>query len=227
MADERRRYSGRIIFRMPRAATFGSHKVVLADLGSRGAGIRHSEQLSPGMEDILAFRLEREQHAVRCVLRRSKLELVNVGNTNAQIYHSGLQFAAVDASESVRIAIRKRIERALLRQHADAWADPSVMKDVMDESSGSFSTDLLTSWMNKQPFVRCTLDRGRWRKERVADPTQPLVGFTVSVEEEEREIELLCRTFEESDKEQRELIRLFASLAITEPSDVPHEHFSP
>jgi hypothetical protein len=139
-----------------------------------------------------------------------------------------LQFAAVTGCpESVRVAIRKRVERALLRQHADAWADPSVMKGV-EESSGSFSIDLLTSWMNRKPFLRYLRDTsGRWQKERVDDPTQPDKGFTISIEEDQNDIELLRRTFEIADHEQQNLIRLFARLAIEEPSDVPRSRFSP
>lgn len=213
---------------MPRPATFGIHQVVLADVGSLGAGIRHADQISPGAEEMLTFRLEREQHSVRCVLRRSRLLLVNVGESNAQIYHSGLQFVGVEeSSDSVRQAIRKRVDRALLRQHADAWGDPSVMKGV-EESSGSFKTDLLTSWMEKRPYVRCTVDRrGRWTREQVEDRAQPQNGFTVSIEEDEKEIRLLMKTYEIADAEQRNLIRLFARLVLEEPSDVPRSRYSP
>ncbi len=228
MTGERRQHSGRITFRMPRAATFGSHKVVLSDLGSSGAGIRHREQIAPGAIDQLTFRLEREQHSIRCVLRRSRLELVDVGNKKAYIYHSGLQFAALEGSTvSIRNAIRKRVERALLRQRADAWADPSVMKGV-DESSGSFSTDLLTSWMNARPFIRCRLDeKGRWEQERVDDSEQPERGFTISADEKEEDVALLRRTYEIASAEQKSLIRLFARLSIENPSDVPRTRFQP
>lgn len=216
------------MFRMPRAATFGTHKVVLADLGHRGAGIRHSDQISPGTEDLLTFRLERDQHSVRCLLKRSRIELVDVGSSTAHIYHSGMQFLAVEGCpESVRAAIRKRVERALLRQHADAWNDPSVMKGV-EESSGSFPTDLLTSWMNRKPFIRCFRDNsGQWKKERVDDPTQPDRGFTISAEEDPSDIDLLRKTFEIADHEQQNLIRLFARLALDEPSEVSRSQFSP
>ncbi|MDX1583027.1 MAG: hypothetical protein R3338_05430, partial [Thermoanaerobaculia bacterium] len=123
--------------------------------------------------------------------------------------------------------IRKRIDRALLRQHADAWGDPSVMKGI-EESSGSFKIDLLTSWMDKRPFIRCELDqRGRWTKQQVAEPSQPKNGFTVSVEEDKSEIDLLRKTYEIATPEQRNLIRLFARLALDEPSDVPRSQYSP
>ncbi len=213
---------------MPRSATFGSHRVVLADVGSTGAGIRHSEQIAPGTVDQLTFRLEREQHSVCCILRRSRLELVDVGNRKTHIYHSGLQFTALAGStEGIRNAIRKRVERALLRQHADAWADPSVMKGV-EESSGSFSTDLLTSWMNTKPFIRCHLDeKRRWKQERVDDPSQPEAGFTISAEEDEADIVLLRRTYEHASQEQQNLIRLFARLSIESPSEISRTRFQP
>ena len=128
---------------------------------------------------------------------------------------------------SIRNAIRKRVERALLRQRADAWADPSVMKGV-DESSGSFSTDLLTSWMNARPFIRCRLDeKGRWEQERVDDSEQPERGFTISADEKEEDVALLRRTYEIASAEQKSLIRLFARLSIENPSDVPRTRFQP
>jgi hypothetical protein len=213
---------------MPRAARFASRQVVLVDLSMHGAGIRHTAVIAPLTEGLLEFRLEREQHAVQCLLGRSKLEIVNVGSSNAQIYHSGLRFRGLDdATESIRQAIRRRVERALTRQRANAFSDPSAMRGI-DESSGSFAIDLLTSWMEKRLYVRCTLDeKGRWRRERVNDPAQPECGFTVSSEEDPDEVDLLCRTYASASAPQRDLIRLFASIGIQEPSQEPRDQFAP
>jgi hypothetical protein len=223
-----RRALSRIAFRMPRTARFASRQVVLVDLSMHGAGIRHTAVIAPLTEGLLEFRLEREQHAVQCLLGRSKLEIVNVGSGNAQIYHSGLRFRALDgAADTIRQAIRRRVERALKRQHANAWADPSAGGGV-EESSGSFAIDLLASWMENRLYVRCTLDeKGQWRRERVNDPTQPASGFTVLSEEDPAEIDLLCRTFASASEPQRNLIRLFASIGIQEPSRESRDKFAP
>lgn len=228
MSDERRHHPGRIGFRTPRPATFGQHKVVLSDLGHTGAGIRHRDRLALGTEGLLTFRLECDQHSVRCRLLRSRFELVDVGSARVEIYHSGLNFLAVEGCpDSVRVAIRKRVERALLRQHADAWSDPSVMKGI-EESSGSYPVDLLASMTTSKRFIRCSCDRrGRWKNEHVDDPAQPENGFTLSAEEDPSDIELLRRTFAIASRDQRDLIRLFARLALEDPSDVPRSKFVP
>jgi hypothetical protein len=82
--------------------------------------------------------------------------------------------------------------------------------------------------MSKKPFLRYFLDHeGRWRKERVDDPTQPPKGFTISAEEQKDEIDLLRKTYEIANREQQDLIRLFARLSLENPSDVPRSQFSP
>ena len=45
-------------------------------------------------------------------------------------------------------------------------------------------------------------------------PLQPEDGFTVASWEDEAELETLCRTYETSDDEGRQLIRLVAELSV-------------
>ncbi len=225
--DSSRRVASRIAFRMPRPGRFATREVVLIDLSLKGAGIRHQVRIAPGTKSTLRFRLERQYHEVQCELLRSKLELVNHGNKITQIYRSGLRFSALDDElAGMKDALRKRIQRAVARQQADAFADPGLMSGI-DEPSGSLPLDLLASWMESRPFVRCTLERGRWKKERSDSAEQPGHGFTVSAEEGEKEIDILCQAYQKSSEEQRRLIRLFAHLSVSDPSDEPRGRFEP
>lgn len=223
MVHERRKHAGRIPFPVPRPATFGAHKVVLIDLGCRGAGIRHEQRILPGTTAKLSFRFERTQHEVPCQLRRSRLLLDDAGESRSRVYHSGLEFT--DIPGSIRNAIQKRIDRVLRRQHADAFGDPSYVE--MEESSDSFSTEALAAMMQRKPYLRCSYERGRWKREGAEDAAQPDNGFTILVDEDPHEVDLLCQTWEAADREQRKLIRLFATLALQEPSEVPRSRFRP
>lgn len=232
-ARKARRSLGRISFRMPRPARFATHDVILIDLSVRGAGIRHHVKIAPNTNGVLRFRLERQVHEVPCQLSRSRLELVRQNDKTLQIYRSALRFDSLgeeregDGLDSIREALRKRVERAIRRQQADAFGDPSLMSGT-DESSGSIPVDLLASWMESRNFIRCTLGRDRrWKIERVDDAEQPINGFTVSAEEGEQEIAVLRSTWERSDENQRRLIRIFAQIALTDPSDEKRGRYEP
>lgn len=232
-AEKARRSLGRVSFRMPRPARFATHEVILVDLSVRGAGIRHHVKITPNTRGVLRFRLERQVHEIPCSLFRSRLELVKQADRTLQIYRSALRFDALEGSEeegglsTVREALRKRVERAIKRQQADAFGDPALMSGT-EESSGAIPVDLLASWMESRNFIRCTLGRdGRWKSERVDDAEQPINGFTVSVEEGEREIAMLRSTWEKADENQRQLIRIFAQIALTDPSDEKRGRYEP
>jgi len=218
---------------MPRPARFATHEVILVDLSVRGAGIRHHVKIAPNTRGTLRFRLERQVHEVPCHLFRSRLELVKQGDKTLQIYRSALRFDALgkeedeDGLDTVREALRKRVERAIRRQQADAFGDPELMSGT-EESSGAIPVDLLASWMESRSYIRCTLGRdGRWKSERVDNAEQPLNGFTISAEEGDREIALLRSTWEMADDDQRKLIRIFAQVALTDPSDEKRGRYEP
>lgn len=231
--EKARRSLGRVTFRMPRPARFATHDVILVDLGVRGAGVRHHLKITPGTRGLLRFRLERQYHEVECSLVRSRLELVRQGDRTLQIYRSALRFEAVsqaangDGLDSIREALKKRVERAIRRQQADAFGNPELMSGT-EESSGAVNINLLASWMETRHYVRCTLDRaGQWKTERVDTADQPLTGFTVSADEGEGEIALLRKTWEEADADLRSLIRMFAQLALADPSDEKRGRYEP
>jgi hypothetical protein len=218
----------RLTFKMPRTARFATHEVVLVDLSLKGAGIQHSNQIPPGTRGALRFRLEREYHEVTCEISRSKLQLVRQGTRTLQIYRSGLAFAGIEGeADTIKDALRTRVQRAIARQQADAFANAEAMKGV-EESSGAIPLAALAGWMETRPYVRCALERsGKWKTEKVDAPEQPPNGFTVSSDEGEKEIELLRRAFEKANDEQRRLIRMFAQITLTEPSDEPRGRYEP
>lgn len=223
-----RRSMNRLTFKMPRPARFATYEVVLVDLSLKGAGIQHPNQIPPGTRSTLRFRLEREYHEITCEISRSKLLLVRQGTKTLQIYRSGLSFVGIEGeAETIKDALRKRVQRAIARQQADAFANTDAMKGV-EESSGAIPLAALASWMETRPYVRCVLEKnGRWKTEKVDASEQPPNGFTVSSEEGEKEIDLLRRAFEKASDEQRRLIRMFAQITLHDPSDEPRGRYEP
>jgi hypothetical protein len=213
---------------MPRPARFATYEVVLVDLSLKGAGIQHPNQIPPGTKSTLRFRLEREYHELTCEIKRSKLQLVRQGANTLQIYRSGLQFTGLEGQiETIKEALRKRVQRAIARQQADAFSNAEAMNGI-DESSGAIPLAALASWMETRPYVRCMLERnGRWKSEKVDSPEQPANGFTVSSDEGDKEIDLLRRAFEKANEEQRRLIRVFAQITLATPSDEPRGRYEP
>ncbi|MFA6957634.1 MAG: PilZ domain-containing protein [Thermoanaerobaculia bacterium] len=226
--SQSRRTTNRLVFKMPRPARFATYEVVLVDLSLKGAGIQHPNQIPPGTKSTLRFRLEREYHELTCEIKRSKLQLVRQGANTLQIYRSGLQFTGLEGQiETIKEALRKRVQRAIARQQADAFSNAEAMNGI-DESSGAIPLAALASWMETRPYVRCMLERnGRWKSEKVDSPEQPANGFTVSSDEGDKEIDLLRRAFEKANEEQRRLIRVFAQITLATPSDEPRGRYEP
>lgn len=220
------RRTGRIVFRTPRPARFGTNDVFMIDLSLHGAGIRHQTRIAPGTEASLRFKLEKQEHAVRCRLLRSKLELTQTDKGPIQSYRSGMAFVALDTEvKSLRDALNKRVHRALLLQKANALAKPELADEVTPGSD--VDVKFLAPWLKPSPFVRCTFEPKKgWRKARTSTAEQPENGFTVLAEEGDAEIDKLCKTWEISDAQGRELIRLFAHLSLTETSDIDRDIFA-
>lgn len=215
-----RRRIGRIGFRTPRPARFGTHDAVVLDLSLHGAGIRHPSPIKLGAEAILRFHLEKQEHAMRCRLIRSKVDMEQHEDGLVQTYRSGLTFVGLEhEAASLREALRKRANRAIMLQQANALAKEQ-QPEVDSHSSDRIEIGFLAPWLKPKPFVRCTLERGRkWKMVRVSRAEQPDDGFTILADESEADVKKLCKLFEDGSAEQRHLIQLFAHLSLTETAE--------
>lgn len=226
--DNRRR-AERVRLVMPRAARLGVLNVVLSDVSIAGAGIQHHVQVAPNTVLPLVFRWEKQNLEVGCRLVRSRLELFTRGDSSLRVYHSGVEFIENDDHRhTVRDVIAVRVARALDRQIADAHATEPLDVPASD-SSGGINLNMLFPLFTPagRGYVRCTYERGRWRRELVNTPDQPENGFTISAHESPEEIDLLCKTYGTALHEERRLIRIFAQLSVCEPSEVPHRAYEP
>jgi hypothetical protein len=64
-------------------------------------------------------------------------------------------------------------------------------------------------------YVTYRLLDGKWSREATTSARQPPDGFTVGAFEDADELETLCRTYEGSGDDGRNLIRLVAELSAT------------
>lgn len=227
--NDNRRRAERVRLTMPRPARLGTFNVVLSDVSIAGAGIQHHVQVPSNLVLPLTFRWEKQSLELYARLVRSRLEFFTRGETSLRIYHSGLIFVAKEHAEGdIRELIANRVSRALNRQIANAYALPYAERQASDSSGGINLNQLFPLFTpSGRGYIRCTLERGRWKKEMAETPEQPESGFTVSASERAEEIELLCRTYSAAGYEERRLIRIFAQLSIAEPSDVPRDKFWP
>jgi hypothetical protein len=153
------------------------------------------------------------------------------------IYHSGLRFVRPSERETniVRRIISSRVARALRERHANAYG---LNVDEVDHATSDVaeSPDPSRVYLNelmsvnaakRRDYIRCTLEGAQWKRQVVDSGEQPSNGFTVSADEGEESIRMLCKAFETSSAEGRQMIRAFAHVSLTDPSGVPRDLFQP
>lgn len=232
------RRAERFRFETPIAALFGSHPVVLSDLSVSGAGIIHREQFGREGERLLTFAwdglgIELISSVVRTALERKQHDGIAL-----TVYHSGVQFGQTE-SPTARGPLASHLDEALARQKANAFGIsiesarhlPLLSFDAEETRNVSPSltlnlNDFFVTESSARRFVQCRLVRGCWIHETVETLEQPEDGFTVSGAETVEELETLCRTFQQSDQQGRNLIRTFAHLTLTEPPAIRRDLYT-
>lgn len=236
----------RIHLALPVNARFGAHQVVLVDVSVLGARIEHNAPLgtATGASAMLAFRWEEEDINVECRVVRSRLERFSVGADGLTVYHSGLEF--IDPTFETRSALKRIIggfiARALYEQKLNARGVVPASVEKMpifrygeltqnraDVAEAIGSSELPTARMAKQTGYICFhFEKNRtWKKKRTHDPGQPAEGFTVSADEDQAQIQMLCDAYERSDNDGRKMIQLFAQLSIMEGEGIAPGRFEP
>lgn len=67
-------------------------------------------------------------------------------------------------------------------------------------------------------YVECSLENGAWKRRIVTSLLQPAEGF-ITLPAEDRELDMLCKSYEYADPETRRLIRISLELAATQKKD--------
>ena len=236
----------RVHLALPVTARFGSTQVVVVDISVLGARIEHHVALGTvtGATANLAFRWDEEDISVDCRVVRSRLERFSVGADGLTIYHSGLEFLdpARETREALKRIIGRFISRALEEQKLNArGVMPTSVEKMpifrfgqLTENTAAVAEAVGTSAL---PTARIATERGyicfqlennrTWKKKRTHDPGQPAEGFTVSADEDQGQVEMLCEAYQNSDQNGRKMIQLFAQLSIVEGEGIQPGRFEP
>lgn len=208
----------------------------LAEVSMGGAKLQHYHEIPIGSKVDLRFEWQGTEISVRGEVVRSTVERFG----SSSIYHSGVRFE-LDNDESraqVRKLIGFHVKRALDRQIENASGTTSYSSRLMrDAASGDEiafgiegplrEIDPAIQAMRDQGYVRYSLKNGLWYRERTFEPAQPIDGFTIWMFEDCEEAELLCRDYESSSSQTRDLIRICAELSLFVDDRIPPQCFTP
>lgn len=232
MESPRTRRVQRVHLAQPLVARLAATHVVLVDISILGARIEHHVPLPAGAYTRLAFEWEGTAIEIDCRIVRSRLERFSVGSDGLTVYHSGLEFQRVD--DAVRVQLKAMIGRFITRALEEQKLNARGVLPAHDLERMPifrYGGQLTANAKDKEiagspvlPTARVARETGyvcyrlennrQWRSKRTHDPGQPLVGFTISAEEDHEQAELLCQAYERSDEDGRRLIQLCAQLSI-------------
>jgi hypothetical protein len=214
-AAERRRY-GRIRLDEPMRARFGGSTVYLIELSVIGFRIAHEARYAPNEPHELTIDWQGTPIRLICAIARTSLWRLAKSLGERSVYHSGLKIVERpgDADRHLRELVAERIIRAIDEQKANARGVPPLAAYMYQPAKGDL-------------YRRCELIDGVWRKTETIRAAQPPNGFTVSVEVDPRQVDILCATWEHTTLEGRRLTQLLAELSISKGEGIPTRRYEP
>ncbi len=195
MIDERREFQ-RLNLTKPLDGWFGDFSVLVVEVSASGAKIVHDDELPKNSRGLLRFSW-----------RERDLEILSE-IVHSEGARSGVQF--VDHSAELRSMIADSANEVLRAQEANAAGD-RARNVVGDETLTAASAGVRPA----SGFLQYHLAPGGWKCHRALLPDQPDDGFTVSANESQEQIDLLCRTFETGDAEAKRMTKMIAQLSVT------------
>ncbi len=214
--DERRKYQ-RVTLVRPLAGRIGTARVFILDASLSGLRVAHQGNI-PGVGENCSIAFEWEQHRVsaQCRITRNTLEKAAKTPDQKNVYHAGMEIAQAsdESMKSLRDMIEALVARALDEQKANAHGIPAVAAQTFQTGKGT-------------QYLRYELINGAWRRTATTRADQPANGFTISDEEAQSHIELLCETWASSNTEGRKLIRVLAELSISKAEGIPTRRYIP
>ena len=190
-------------------ATFGGFAAEIVDISLIGCRIKHSDRLPARSRMPLRFSWRGATVRLDATVVRS--EMTSVGGKPA--YISGLEFCdSVDASPPViRDIVGWLAATAAKGQQTESKQPESTQPESTQPErthvSPSVSDEIDAPELLSAEYIRCTLTAGKWSKLYVDRPAQPRDGFTIRTPDDEREVDLLCRAYEQADAKKRLTMR--------------------
>lgn len=212
MQADRREFQ-RLKLSKPILALMDDANALVLDIGMAGAFLEHYGIVEPGSRFSLKFRWQSEEIEFLCEVVRTNVVRQPGGDGQSAVSHTGVQFVEQTVTSAARLheLMSSFVQRILEAQRANAAGENAPT------SAGAIILANLGAARRKRTkgFVSYRLRDGKWWRVPTDSPRQPEDGFTVPAWEDESELEMLCRTYVETDDEGRRLIRLVAELSAT------------
>lgn len=201
---ERRQY-GRVEVDPPLRASLDGMPVSVVDASVTGFRIAHDGRIAPIPTRRLRVEWEEKTMEFGVVVARSKLFQIAQHAGEPTTYHSGIHIleSVGDSERILRDFIAGRVIRALDEMKANARGLPPSLSNYTYPG------------VKSDRFRRCELIDGRWRKMETTNRSQPEEGFTVSIEVDNRHVDLLCSLYETTAEEGKRLTKILAELSIS------------
>lgn len=193
--EERRQYQ-RLNITRPVDGWFGDFSVMVVEVSADGAKIVHDEPLPVGSRGLLRF-----------TWRGEDLEFtVEIAQSDGA--RSGVHL--LEDSPLLRRLIVDSGTELLRAQEANASGDRA--RNVVGDGT---LTAASAGARDRGGFLEYRFADGNWKCRRVLLPDQPEDGFTVSANETQDQIDLLCTTWASGDGEARRMTRMIAEASLT------------
>ena len=170
--------------------------MLVVEVSASGAKIVHDEELPMGSRGLLRFSW-----------RGQDLEILSQ-ITRSEGARSGVHF--LEKNAEARALIADSANEVLRAQEANAAGD-RARNVVGDETLTAASAGL----RGASGFLQYHLTAAGWKCHRALLPDQPEDGFTVSANESQDQIDLLCSTYQTGDDEAKRMTRMIAELSVT------------
>ncbi len=178
----------------------GRGEGTLVDISASGARVRHSAPARLGSRVRLSFEWEKQRFSATAVVLASRVVALGSLQGGATQFESRLRFVAAssEAAEILADFVQSLEARELRKWVANlrGWANDGV------SSPGT------------EYFVRCRRIFARWERKWTRDSSQPEDGFTVPASIEEHDLALLCRMWDSSSDDEREVLRNTARASV-------------
>ena len=187
----------------PIPAKLGGDAVLMLDLGPSGALLSGRCSHAQGTEHELAFADAGQRVRVRCRITGVADHLAGP-DTDLLVRFLG----PGDGLSGFVAGYEEQIRRA-----ETANAEGELAKNVID--GDRTLADLGAAARSAATFLRCRWSDGRWSREVTASREQPAEGFTIAASETEDQVTLLQLAYEESNDQERRLLREFAATSLS------------
>jgi len=195
MIEERRAFQ-RLNLTKPIDGWFGDFDVLVVEISAGGAKIVHDDEIPVGARGLLRFAWRGRDFEILSQLTRSEGA------------RSGVHF--LEENEEFRLMVGQWANELRLAQEANASGnrDANIVGDETLTTASAGARAL-------SGFLQYRLTASGWKCVRALLPDQPDDGFTVSANESQEQIDILCHTYESGDPEAKRMTRMIAELSIT------------